>query len=121
MQTIIARHVSLAHRCSSEGSYGRLGTAVATRAEAEDLFGPSHITVDGSDDKVRFGWYIKTPRGTACLRDYWWNLPNELTIAGPPRACMWVAAYLRARGVIATTRNWRDLSDALVEKAKAAA
>jgi hypothetical protein len=121
MHAIIARHVSLAHPCSTEGSYGRLGTAVATRAEVEALFGPSHITVDGSDDKVRFGWYIKTPRGTACLRDYWWNLPNELTIAGPPRACMWVAAYFRSHGITAKTRNWRDLSAALYKQAKAAA
>lgn len=120
MQTIIARNVTLAHPCSTEGSYGRLGTAVATRAQVEALFGESHITPGGSYDKVRFGWYIKTPRGVACLRDYWWNLPNELTIAGPPRACMWVAAYLRSRGFVAKTRDWRDLSDALVEKAKSA-
>lgn len=81
---------------------GRCGTAVASLAELQTVLGePSY---KGSyDDKVKMGWVFATPRGPAEVRDYWWNGPNEASIAAQSaKAARWLAAHLRTRGIIAS-------------------
>lgn len=51
------------------------------------------------DEKVSIRWFLRTPRGLVCVRDYWWNRPGEWTLAGPRKATLWAASWLRAHGV----------------------
>lgn len=81
---------------------GRCGTAVASLADLQNALGePSYR---GSyDDKVKMGWVFATPRGPAEVRDYWWNGPNEASIAAQStNAARWLAAHLRTLGIVAS-------------------
>jgi hypothetical protein len=55
------------------------------------------------DTKVTVIWTFTTPRGPAEVRDYWWNRPNELSLASAnQKQALWLAKYLRAKGVSVT-------------------
>lgn len=75
--------------------HGRGGTIKMTLDEFEAIAGEPHHTE--VDDKVKRLWSIETPRGTAEVSDFWWNKPNELSIRGNWRACLWVARWARRK------------------------
>jgi hypothetical protein len=86
------------------GSF-RCGTATATRAELERVLGAPTFTSDDNDDKVKFSWTFRTPRGPAEVGDYWWNAKNEQSIrAANPKAARWLARHLRRLGIPAKCR-----------------
>ncbi len=78
---------------------GRVGTVIATQTELEHLFGPPTNPSD-PDGKVTRSWVIKTPRGHAELRDYWWNAPTEWPIGAATRkTTLWAKRFLRRHGL----------------------
>ena len=79
------------------GSY-RTGTAYLTLDQCAHLFGPAHST--NNDGKVTKEWHFTTPRGRVTLRDYWWNVKGEQSIASCSRGpALWFSAYLRRKGI----------------------
>lgn len=79
---------------------GRCGTAIATHAAIFRRLGNASWSTLESDAKVTVRWYFNTPRGPAEVRDYWWNAPNEWSIcAQNKKAALWLANYLRSRGI----------------------
>lgn len=96
---------------------GRMGTASISLEDFAKVFGPPERTTDEPDKlvmpdgavvydspKVTAEWFFDTPRGVVCVRDYWWNGPRELSIASTRwRAALWVAAFLRRKGIEART------------------
>ena len=116
MKETIFANVEHRDTLATEGPYGRTGTAVISIAEMRALFGEPQIDGD-RDDKVKAGWFFKTPRGYVCVRDYWWNTEREMSIAGHPKGALWVAAYFRARGYQAAHCRWREMADRLVQEA----
>ncbi len=89
---------------------GRWGTAVASQEAVEAALGkPSYVIgqprhyPDGT--KVTIGWVVNTPRGPATIRDYWWDAPIEWSLAAAnQKAALWLAAFLRRKGIRASTR-----------------
>jgi hypothetical protein len=59
---------------------GRTGTVRASQVELEAIFGKP-VVPDCSDGKVTKAWYFETSHGGVELRDYWWNGPEEWSIA----------------------------------------
>ena len=81
----------------------RRGTVYATKDQLTEILGPCE-PVQCVDDKVTYSWTIKTPRGNATIRDYWWNAKDEHSIqAGSRRVAMWASRYLRSRGIPASS------------------
>ena len=87
----------------------RSGTARGTLALLRETFGEPTYNAS-ADGKVKAGWIFTTPRGLAEVRDYWWNGPDELSLACAGRKpALWLACYLRAHGIPASSR-WYDAS-----------
>lgn len=86
-----------------QGGSHRVGTAICTLYELEELFGQCHT--EGDFEKVTKEWHFETPRGRVTIRDYWWNRPTEQSIAAKDwKAGLWFMAYLR-RFKIAASRK----------------
>ncbi len=84
---------------------GRVGTCMAPEAELVKRFGPPQ-PVKVFDEKVTKSWYVKTPRGTVAIRDYWWNGKNEWSIAAKDnKAAKWGIRFLRFAGLQANNRT----------------
>jgi len=82
------------------GGSHRVGTAICTLTELEELFGQCHT--DGDMEKVTKEWHFETPRGRVTIRDYWWNKSTEQSIAANDyRACRWMIAFLRRLKIVA--------------------
>ena len=83
----------------------RIGTAFMTYDKAIELFGPPNqedLSNDGLDGcgKVHFSWAIKTPRGMAEIRDYWWNPNDQQSIAASnANAYWWIRGWLKLKGI----------------------
>jgi len=97
-------NVCLASAGATEKGY-RQGTAFLTLQEFAKKFGDPHQSnfnedgIDGSG-KVHAIWIIKTPRGNAAVRDYWWNPETELSICAPNRmAYLWTKGWLKCYDV----------------------
>lgn len=108
MHDLIINNVTLAPTGRETIGHGRCGTANITLDGLANRFGDPHARPaedPTSDGKVTAIWYLDTPRGPAAVRDYWWNRPDEQSIAGSWQACLWAAAWLRCHGITATTRS----------------
>jgi hypothetical protein len=92
---------------------GRVGTLEMSPSDFCRKFGNPHVLRDVNilthgkaktyeDQKVSVEWCFDTPRGTAIVRDYWWNGPNEMSIqANNRKATLWIKYYLRSQGLTA--------------------
>lgn len=78
---------------------GRTGTVYVTKEKLMELFGSPTVIFEPGD-KVTFIYQFDTPRGPAHVRDYWWNGPEEHSIASSgPKANLWVKSFLRNHGL----------------------
>lgn len=104
MRNIIIERVTVAANPAalSEGPYGRSGTAIAPEWLFVKLLGEPDRS-GSPDEKVTIQWFLNTPRGLVCVRDYWWNRPGEWSLAGPRKATLWAAAFLRTLGARAAS------------------
>lgn len=82
----------------------RHGTVYATEMEFAEVFGAAHEE-DPSGMKVTKWWHFETPRGRATVRNWYRNLPNELSICSiQPGPAKWAAAYFRRCNIQAIGR-----------------
>jgi hypothetical protein len=102
VSAVVAANVTKLPDHPDSGLGGRMGTALAGRAELERAIGaPCHG--ESWDHKVTVGWIFATPSGKAHLRDYWSNAAGEWSItAEHPLAALWLARYLRGLGINAS-------------------
>lgn len=84
----------------------RSGTVTATIGQLESALGPvQDLGESYADGKVTKRWGFMSPRGPFEVRDYWWNGPNEWSLATPGRKVgVWARTYLRARGLDVSNR-----------------
>jgi hypothetical protein len=96
-ETIAAKNVSFTPGTDDVFIGGsRIGTVLADKAVLVNLFGPPR-KVNCGDEKVTMQWVFETPRGTVEVRDYWWNAPNEWSIAAANyKAAQWVIRFMRS-------------------------
>ena len=106
----IINNVRLAPMGASEQGH-RLGTAFLTLKQFEQKIGKPHYAdysrdgIDG-DGKVHAVWIIKTPRGNAAVRDYWWNPKDQLSICAPDfMTFLWAKNWLKIQGVECVTNK----------------
>lgn len=90
---------------------GRVGTVNLSPAAFLSRFGNPHVIADVNilfnskrdaydDNKVTVIWTFDTPRGPFEVRDYWWNGPDELSIAAAGnRQRLWAVRYLKSMGI----------------------
>lgn len=90
---------------------GRVGTVNLSPYEFFKRFGDPHVLEDANilfcdkrtayyDNKVTTIWTFDTPRGPFEVRDYWWNGPEEMSIAAAnKKQTLWAVRYLKYMGV----------------------
>lgn len=111
MNMILKKNVCLASFYKPV-SGGRIGTVNLSPQDFFNRFGNPHLLEDANilfcskeetyeDNKVSVTWTFQTPRGPFEVRDYWWNGPNELSIAGGSnnKLRLWAIRYLKSMGI----------------------
>jgi hypothetical protein len=76
---------------------GRSGTCLADEADLRRVFGTPVNPCD-ADGKVTKCWRFNTPRGTADLRDYWWNQPGEWSLScKDQKSLIWLRRHVASQ------------------------